>query len=1404
MTSKTPATKRGASYINQITDDDITCFLAKYKSKNVHLWTHENRIIPLGNYDLSDESVQKEFHSIYVNRLKTCGPELVVGIKERGQADWPVVIRVTVKAYTANQTLECAKVAQQALVEVFPENEWSDELADCFILESDGKTTERSVRVSAALKKSIKFEDEAANYFVLHFPRIFLRQETLELLFYPVVHRALQRVFGLEANSKLSVIDSDLLSQSYLMYGSRMYSHLKPMHVSKVVNFENEPITLVQALRGYRLFDFDKNALTELEPETEDEARLLLPRVLSIHRCHRHLYDIDSTTFLGHSSIIEVARQYVCRQAMIKWYRRNCSSDVGKIKNRNLKKNKPIYFNPKQADSDHPEETYDDAWTSIPIDRMKDIDRELKTEGERVGLMDMLGKNRAQKKHQWVELGRYLWDLYGGNQRGLERFVEFTKKHEQTPRPERHDEPAEDSSRSAEDSNDDESDEENGETPASPKKPNRSPRPQTPTAKEKPSADVRCLSLWNRIEPGATKTISSLHVLCREDSTVAYREFLLKRRETLLISAILDQSHVKVAKLIQSELGNRFVCSNSQKGNWYEFKDHRWHKQSGGEEFNKAAQTFMDSVVNDQLNEWESKITSLKQKARKSKNSKGISDEERDIASNHLLQEIARFDIHHKCLEKLGRDFGKNGFKNSVIRECANLMFQRGFENRLNQDPDLLHFSNGVLDLSAGPYREGILRAGKPEDYLTKTCGYDYPVHITSIDHPEVVRVIDHLMKVFPRHKLREWFLEFAGGLLRGGNPHKLVAIFNGGGHNGKSVTNDILHLALGDYYAVVPVTFLTGRRADSGNATPEIANIDGVRYLVMNEPDANEVINSGKLKEFSGNDLIMVRGLFAEPRVILPMFKMAIIANMLPNFSVDDPAVWARVRKLNFESCLPENDTRVLTNRGFLFLWEIEWLLARDENVQYACYEPSTKTIVYQPGCIVLSAPPSRWVEFTQSSPMKSNLSVRVTPEHLMYVQFNRGSSVSSVSSGSSVNVPSQKVAASEMVAGVECKCPNSQSCYHGYHSFRMLTAATNGVVLGNTSTFDREQLRLVIEGIRQGSPGRDVEGCNSISTPSVSFRDDLVRACLHAGYSAYFTIDKTVVDSDNWCVVYSDVDSSVLQAQDVRYDGSEDKTNEYDAERDGRVWCVQVEHPDHLIFVQRVYRNNSGIITKVSKAVIVGNCFENNSEVNEMPMTEQLEKKRFPMDPHFANFVPKMKLGMMWLMHHYHRKLSRYSRSPEPKEIIEATLSYRVENDPVDRFLRDCVVSTNKRATKDKAGNLTSTAEDSSYMLETGDEFKTMLGEHEIVNLQENDLFASYTKWFTAQGINSKGKPGKRNFVESLIKFYGNPTDTRKPEAYKGWKFVYVRMVHAFRANGTPVAAESAGFNNFSGPAQ
>ena len=61
--------------------------------------------------------------------------------------------------------------------------------------------------------------------------------------------------------------------------------------------------------------------------------------------------------------------------------------------------------------------------------------------------------------------------------------------------------------------------------------------------------------------------------------------------------------------------------------------------------------------------------------------------------------------------------------------------------------------------------------------------------------------------------------------------------------------------------------------RTSSSNATPELADKVGKRLLVMNEPEHDDVVNAGIMKELTGQDRIMARPLYGKPFYYIPQF---------------------------------------------------------------------------------------------------------------------------------------------------------------------------------------------------------------------------------------------------------------------------------------------------------------------------------------------------------------------------------------------------------------------------------------------------------------------------------------------------------------------------------------------------
>ena len=121
---------------------------------------------------------------------------------------------------------------------------------------------------------------------------------------------------------------------------------------------------------------------------------------------------------------------------------------------------------------------------------------------------------------------------------------------------------------------------------------------------------------------------------------------------------------------------------------------------------------------------------------------------------------------------------------------------------------------------------------------------------------------------------------------------------------NGKSRLVELVQRAFGDYATVLPVTVLTSKRVGTGGASPEIVRIKGRRFVISQEPGENERLSVGVMKEISGGDDIIARGLYRDSVQFKPMCKLFLTCNELPSVGgVEDGGTWRRIRLINFAS---------------------------------------------------------------------------------------------------------------------------------------------------------------------------------------------------------------------------------------------------------------------------------------------------------------------------------------------------------------------------------------------------------------------------------------------------------------------------------------------------------------------
>ena len=143
-----------------------------------------------------------------------------------------------------------------------------------------------------------------------------------------------------------------------------------------------------------------------------------------------------------------------------------------------------------------------------------------------------------------------------------------------------------------------------------------------------------------------------------------------------------------VAEILARMYRYQYVCVSIQENLWYEFKDHRWRKMPAGYSLRQRLLTEMRII-------YHYKFSLLDKK---------------DQDEIKLLVEI---------MSKLKTVRFKN-----VMKKCQELFYAGTFMSKLDKNPYLVGFENGIYDL-----QKEELRDGRPGDYISMSIGVDYTDH---------------------------------------------------------------------------------------------------------------------------------------------------------------------------------------------------------------------------------------------------------------------------------------------------------------------------------------------------------------------------------------------------------------------------------------------------------------------------------------------------------------------------------------------------------------------------------------------------------------------------------------------------------------------------------------------------
>ncbi len=394
-----------------------------------------------------------------------------------------------------------------------------------------------------------------------------------------------------------------------------------------------------------------------------------------------------------------------------------------------------------------------------------------------------------------------------------------------------------------------------------------------------------CDRTWNTFTNRYTMTIATIRFYVSIDNPEGYKKYKEEKTMDIVRQSVAGSgSHNDIAKIMFSLYDDEFVCASITGNLWYRFVGHIWERDDDGVSLRKKISTDIVPRYTEMIKKM---YTDL--------------NVEDDKPKTSMLQQSIKF-VQKKIMELKSYPYKKN-----CMSEAKDLFYNRKFVEKLDTNPYLIAFQNGVYDL-----KERVLRPGLPEDYLSKCLPINYKEF--SEDDKGVKDVKIFLEKIFPDKSVRTYFLDTTSDVFIGGNFQKTVNVYNGIGDNGKSVTQTVIERLLGPFAVKLNTTVITGNKVSSGSSNADLSRTGGgIRMCTCEEPNGSEMINDGILNNLSGNDSFYARDLFEkgkDVREIVPLFKLILICNKLPRLRYNLKATWNRLRVIPFESVfVREND---------------------------------------------------------------------------------------------------------------------------------------------------------------------------------------------------------------------------------------------------------------------------------------------------------------------------------------------------------------------------------------------------------------------------------------------------------------------------------------------------------------
>lgn len=262
---------------------------------------------------------------------------------------------------------------------------------------------------------------------------------------------------------------------------------------------------------------------------------------------------------------------------------------------------------------------------------------------------------------------------------------------------------------------------------------------------------------------------------------------------------------------------------------------------------------------------------------------------------NIETQRMTSIENYRKFLVKLG-----SKDKRDAIVKDATSEFPI-YNDVLDKNTDLLNLQDGTLDLKTLQFRNH-----KAEDMLSLIANVKHSYNIsTNIFEKFLEQIFEgNIEKI-------KYLQKVMGYCLTASTKEETFFILYGPStRNGKSTYAETFLYMLGDYAKQsAPETFAIKKFSDSRSASGDIARLRGVRFVNTIELPQNMILDTAKMKAYTGGDTITARELYQNEFQFKPNFKIFMTTNHLPQVNDDTLFTSKRVNVITFDRHFTEKE---------------------------------------------------------------------------------------------------------------------------------------------------------------------------------------------------------------------------------------------------------------------------------------------------------------------------------------------------------------------------------------------------------------------------------------------------------------------------------------------------------------